>query len=92
LDTDLSISTFGEDEEGELYLAHLSSSDGAVYRVAPLFAYTRFGEWDLILKEPQPPADSLFPTGVWHDARGMAYTAKGELDAARRESDGPCSG
>ena len=53
--------------------------------IAPLFAYTRFGEWDLILSEPSPPKDSLFWTGVWHYARGLAYSAKGELDDASDE-------
>ena len=33
LDTGLSITTFGEDEDGELYLAHFSSSDGTIYKV-----------------------------------------------------------
>ena len=44
------------------------------FLVTPLFAYTRFGEWDLILSEPQPAQDSLFWTGVWHYARGIAST------------------
>ena len=34
LDTDLSISAFGEDENGELYLAHFSSGDGTIYRIS----------------------------------------------------------
>ncbi len=33
LDTELSISAFGEDEAGELYVVHLSSSDGAIYQI-----------------------------------------------------------
>jgi hypothetical protein len=33
LDTDLSITSFGEDEDGELYLAHFSSTNGTIYRV-----------------------------------------------------------
>jgi hypothetical protein len=33
LDTQLKISTFGEDENGELYLAHLSATGGAIYRI-----------------------------------------------------------
>ena len=33
LDTNLSISTFGEDESGEIYFAHLSATDGAIYQV-----------------------------------------------------------
>jgi tetratricopeptide (TPR) repeat protein len=55
------------------------------FLVAPLFAYTRFGEWDLILKEPRPPGDSLFWTGIWHYTRGLAFTATGELGEADLE-------
>jgi hypothetical protein len=36
LDTSLSISTFGEDEKGEIYIAHLDSSqngNGSIYRL-----------------------------------------------------------
>jgi len=55
------------------------------FLVAPLFAYTRFGQWDTILASPQPPEDSLFWTGIWHYARGLAYTAKGDLDGADNE-------
>jgi len=57
------------------------------FLVAPLFAYTRFGEWEVILSEPRPPQDSLFWTGVWHFARGMALTATGKLNQANRELD-----
>ncbi len=57
------------------------------FLVAPLFAYTRFGEWDLILSEPRPPEDSLFWTGVWHYGRGLAFTATGKLDEAASELD-----
>ena len=32
LDTDLSIAAFGEDESGEIYLAHFSSGNGTIYR------------------------------------------------------------
>jgi glucose/arabinose dehydrogenase len=34
LNTNLSISAFGEDESGEIYLAHYSSVKGAVYRIS----------------------------------------------------------
>ena len=50
------------------------------FLVTPLFAYTRFGQWDLVLNEPRPPEDSLFWTGVWYFARGLAYAATGKLD------------
>ncbi len=33
LDTNFSISTFGEDESGEIYFAHLSATDGTIYQV-----------------------------------------------------------
>jgi len=55
------------------------------FLVAPLFSLTRFGKWEVILNEPSPPADSLFWTGVWHYARGLAYTATGKFDEAERE-------
>jgi len=55
------------------------------FLVAPLFAYTRFGKWDLILSEPRPPEDSPFWTGVWHHARGLAFTATGQLESAKNE-------
>jgi tetratricopeptide (TPR) repeat protein len=55
------------------------------FLVAPLFAYTRFGKWDMILAEPQPPEDSPFWNGIWHYARGLSFTAKGDLDAAGDE-------
>jgi hypothetical protein len=33
LDTEFNITSFGEDEAGELYFAHLASSNGAIYRM-----------------------------------------------------------
>ena len=53
--------------------------------ITPLYALTRFGQWDEILAEPQPAADLIYPNGVWRYARGMALTAKGEFDQAARE-------
>lgn len=38
LDTVLSITTFGKDEEGEIYVAHFSSAAGAVYRTSEIQA------------------------------------------------------
>ncbi len=51
----------------------------AGFRVVPYYALTRFGRWDEMLKEPAPPADNLFLTGMWHYARGLAFLAKGQL-------------
>ncbi|WP_414584345.1 tetratricopeptide repeat protein [Scytonema sp. PCC 10023] len=55
------------------------------YYAMPLYALTRFGKWDEILKEPAPVADLKYPNGVWHYTRGMAFAAKGELKQAAEE-------
>lgn len=36
LDTDLSITAFGEDESGEIYLAHFSAGNGTIYRISEI--------------------------------------------------------
>jgi len=53
--------------------------------VAPVVALVRFGRWDEVLTEPAPPADWLYTTGIWHYARGLAYSAKGHRADAARE-------
>ncbi len=57
----------------------------AGFRVVPYYALTRFGRWDEMLKEPAPPADSLYMTGVWHYARGQAFLGKGKVAEAEKE-------
>lgn len=47
----------------------------------------RFGKWTDILNEPQPAVDLQYPTGVWHYARGMAFTRLNQPDRAREELD-----
>ena len=56
--------------------------------IAPtlLFTLARFSKWDEILRQPAPPKDLRYITGVWHYARGLAYTA-GKLDSAGVERD-----
>ncbi|HJU05011.1 MAG TPA: tetratricopeptide repeat protein [Nitrospiraceae bacterium] len=51
----------------------------------PFVALVRFGRWDDILREPSPPADLSYSVALWHYARGMAFTAKGQLDHAKDE-------
>jgi tetratricopeptide (TPR) repeat protein len=53
--------------------------------VAPIFVLTRFGKWDDILKEPAPPEDLPFATGVWHYARGLALARTGHVGEAAKE-------
>lgn len=51
----------------------------------PLLTMVRFGQWDPILQEPRPGADKLYSTAIWHFARGLALTAKGQVDQAEQE-------
>jgi tetratricopeptide (TPR) repeat protein len=56
----------------------------AGFRVTPYWANVRFGRWDEILKEPAPPASSVFLTVAWHFARGMALVATGKVAEAEQ--------
>ncbi len=49
------------------------------------FTEARFSRWDAILKEPAPPADLQYSTGIWHYARGLALVGKKRLDRANKE-------
>jgi hypothetical protein len=55
------------------------------FKVVPYYALTRFGKWDEMLKEPAPDEKFLFPRGIWHYARGLAYIGKDQLYDAERE-------
>jgi len=57
----------------------------AGFRMVPYFALTRFGRWDEMLKEPEPPTYSPILRAVWHYARGLALVATGRTDAATAE-------
>jgi tetratricopeptide (TPR) repeat protein len=56
-------------------------------KTMPYHALVRFGKDEDILKEPPPAYDSSFTRGVWHYARGMAFTATGKLAEAQMELD-----
>ncbi len=53
----------------------------------PLELLMRFGRWDEILAEPEPPAGLSLPItlALRHAMRGVALAAKGELERARLE-------
>ena len=51
----------------------------------PFFSMVRFGEWGQILAEAPPPPDLKYSVALWHYARGLAFTAKGQLDQAEGE-------
>jgi tetratricopeptide (TPR) repeat protein len=50
-----------------------------------LFALVRFGKWQEVLKQPTPPADFKYSTGMWHYARGLAFAATKRLNKATAE-------
>jgi tetratricopeptide (TPR) repeat protein len=55
------------------------------FSAIPYYALVRFGKWDEILRKPAPEADLLYPTAVWHYARGIAYARGGQLAEAKTE-------
>tara|TARA_R110000868_G_scaffold383578_13_gene650818 strand:- start:38916 stop:40580 length:1665 start_codon:yes stop_codon:yes gene_type:complete len=55
------------------------------YWVTPVYAYVKFGKWDQIINTPKPMEDLVYPLGVWHYARGVAFTSKGEIEKAQQE-------
>jgi len=57
----------------------------ADFPVTALLAYTRFGLWQDVLTEPQPPANEPYATGIWRYARGLAFVARAQLDRADAE-------
>ncbi len=55
------------------------------YRTIPYHALVRFGRWEEILAEPEPPADHHSTTTFWRYARTMALSALGRVDEAAVE-------
>jgi tetratricopeptide (TPR) repeat protein len=52
---------------------------------APIVALVRFGQWDEVLRQPAPPREWLYTSGVWRYARGIAFNAKGQAAEATGE-------
>ena len=55
------------------------------FRMPMYYALTRFGRWDEVLKEPEPPAFSPPLRAVWRYSRGLAFVATGRLADAEAE-------
>ncbi len=55
------------------------------YWMMPLFTKALFGQWKEILEEPILPIDLLYPTGIRHYARGLAFLRQSQLDQAKDE-------
>ena len=45
----------------------------------------RFGMWVKTLNEPKPPEELLFPTAIWHYARGMAFLRTNQPEPSKAE-------
>jgi tetratricopeptide (TPR) repeat protein len=56
-----------------------------LFLVAPLFTQVRFGEWDAILAQAEPPSALPFPTAIWRFARGMAHARRGDFAKAQED-------
>jgi predicted Zn-dependent protease len=55
------------------------------FQSVPYYAFVRFGHWQEMLTEGQPPKDFAFTTAMWHYGRGVAFAARGQIDRARAE-------
>ncbi len=57
-------------------------------RHLPWLTLVRFGKWDEALAVAQPPGtnDFLVDRALWHFTRGLAFAAKQDIAAARREA------
>ncbi|MBL9203877.1 MAG: hypothetical protein JNN01_02230 [Opitutaceae bacterium] len=51
----------------------------------PLVTQLRFGRWDAVLDQVEPPADQPFDRAIWRYARARAYAARSDAAAAQRE-------
>jgi tetratricopeptide (TPR) repeat protein len=68
-------------------VASMAGHDPAAEYVLPwsLYAMARASKWDDILAYPQPPTSTPATLAFWRYARGLAYLAKSDLNAARLE-------
>lgn len=55
--------------------------------MTPMMVQIRFGKWDELLQTKQPDASHIYANLLYHFGRGMAYSAKHELDKAGNELD-----
>lgn len=53
------------------------------FMAMPLEVLKRFGRWDDILKEPEPPEIFPIARAMRHYGRGVAFAAKGNVEEAR---------
>jgi tetratricopeptide (TPR) repeat protein len=54
-------------------------------KAVPMLTLVRFGRWNEILSEPEPPADQIFVRAMHHFGRGFALSASGNKEEAAQE-------
>ena len=57
----------------------------AGFRMPIYYALTRFGQWEAMLKQPEPPAFNAVLRSAWHYTRGLSFVAIGQLSNAENE-------
>ncbi len=55
------------------------------YAPALLLTMARFGQWGELIKQPPPPKELRFTTGLWHYVRGLAFAATTRFGSAEGE-------
>jgi tetratricopeptide (TPR) repeat protein len=55
------------------------------YLTIPSHILIKFGQWEKILTLPKPTDDLIYPTAIWHYARGMAYVNLDKIEQAKAE-------
>ncbi len=53
------------------------------YLTIPNHVLIKFGQWEKILALPKPTEDLVYPTAIWHYAKGMAYANTGKTEQAK---------
>ena len=53
----------------------------------PLVTLLRFGRWDDVLAQPEPPATQPYDRAIWRYARARAFAAKKDATSAEREAN-----
>lgn len=55
------------------------------FHTVPLLSYVRFGKWKEILSYSAPEQDFKYSTGIYHYARGIAFSSLGRNEEALKE-------
>src|SRR5699024_67225 len=72
--------------EAAPHVAHMPMMEG--FTAVPIGIEVKFHKWDVILNSGSPdPATMPITAALWHYARGLAHTSKGDLSQAMSERD-----